>query len=213
MLKQYILPTAHYSNDDVILPITSYCIHFYALPDSIFNVTFPSLSGLEGTYVLVELREFVESGLNGSVLQSQSVKPSTDSQSLIFTLEISSFVEIVIANEGVSSTFGYNITIKELLLDGAEYVCAVNSTTTCQGTSSYKNNYILAETTPESASVYPIVTLTLFGKEKPGIRNVSLTVLAAIMITIGTVLFVICLLVFVYVCYTKINAASTWVFE
>ena len=198
-----------YSKDDIILPSTSYDIHFYAMPGSIFNVTFPSLSGLEGTYVLVELREFVESGLNGSVLQSQSVKPSTDSQSVIFTLEMSSFVEIYIANEGASGTFGYNITIKEITLDGARYICTVNSTTTCQDMSTYDNNYniILAETILESAPVYPIVTLILVGKEKTGPTsiNISFMLPAAVMITIGTgCLFIfVCLFLCVIIAHLK----------
>ena len=186
------LTNSSYSKDDIILPSTSYDIHFYALPGSIFNVTFPSLSGLDGTYVLVELREFVESGLNGSVLQSQSVKPSTGTQSVIFTLEISGFVAIFLANEGASGTFGYNITIKGVACEGAEYICTVNSTTTCNSTSVYDNNYILAETTLESATVYPIITLTIVGKEKPTLTRVNvlfLILFAVIAIIINTFIF------------------------
>ena len=194
-----------YTTGNIIIPSTPYNIHFYALSGSTFNITFSSLSGPDGTYVLVELREFVETGLNGSVLQSQSVAPSTDSQSVIFTLEISGFVEIFIASAGVSGNFGYNITIMEITLDGAEYVCTVNSTTTCHGMGVYDNNYILAETTPESVSVYPIATLTLVGKEKSGPTevNFSYIVPAAVMISVGIVLLVVCLFVFLHCQFGK----------
>ena len=186
-----------YSIGKTILPSTPYYTHFYALSGSIFYVNFSSLSGAS---VLVELREFVEPGFNGRVLQSQSVEPSTDNQSVTFTLEISGFVEIFIDSTRVSGNFEYNITIFEITLDGAEHVCTVNSTTTCHGTGVYDNNYILAETTPESASVYPIVTLTLVGKEKSGPTevNFSYIITAAVLISNGAVLCVVCLFVFLY---------------
>ena len=190
-----------YSIGNTILPSTPYYTHFYALSGSIFYVNFSSLSGPDGASVLVELREFVEPGFNGSVLQSQSVEPSTDNQSVMFTLEISGFVEIYIAScAGVSGNFEYNLTIFEITLDGAEHVCTVNSTTTCHGTGVYDNKYILAETTPESASVYPIVTLTLVGKEKSGPTevNFSYIITAAVLISNGAVLCVVCLFVFLY---------------
>lgn len=162
-----------YSSGNTILQ-DFYDIHFYALPGSTFNVTFPSLSGSDGASVLVEFREFVKLGLNGSVLESQFVKPSTDSQSVIYMLQIPGFVEVFIANEGASGTFEYNIMIKEILLEEAEYVCTINSYNTCQNTSVYVNNYLLAETTAESATVYPIITVTLVGKDKSGQTKVNL---------------------------------------
>ena len=189
-----------YNIGSTILPSIPYDIHFYALSGSILNVTFSSLSGPDDASVLVELREFVGPGSNGSVLQHESVVPSTDSQSVIFTLEISGFVEIFITSAGVSGNFGYNMTIVEILLDGAEYVCTVNSTTTCHGMGVYDNNYIMAEITPESASIYPIATLTLVGKEKlnPTEANYSFILPAAVLISNGAVLCVVCLTLFVF---------------
>ena len=136
------LTNTSYTNNDIILPDTTYSIRFHALAGSTFNVTFPSLSGSSGAYVVVELRKLVESGLNESVLLSQSVRPSTDSQSVIFTLQMPEFVELRIVNERVSGTFDYNITVKEISLEGAKCVCTVNSTSTCQSTGVYDNNYI-----------------------------------------------------------------------
>ena len=183
---------------NTILPSTPHAVHFYALSGSIFNVTFTSLSGPDNASVLVELREFVGSDLIGSILESRSVAPSTDSQSVIFTLEISGFVEIfIMASAGVSGNFEYDMTTFEITLDGAEYVCTVNSTTTCHGMGVYDNNYILAETTPESASVYPNVTLTLVGKKKLE-ANYSFILPAAVLISNGVVLCVVCLFVFLY---------------
>ena len=161
------LTNTSYTNKDIILPDTTYSIRFHALTGSTFNVTFPSLSGSSDAYVAVELRKLVESGLNNSVLLSQSVRPSTDSQSVTFTLQMPEFVELRIVNERVSGTFDYNITVKEISLEGAKYVCTVNSTSTCQSTGVYDNNYILAQTASESASVYPIIVVTLVGEEKP----------------------------------------------
>ena len=178
-----------YNSENILLPFEPYEIHFYALASSTFNVTFPLLYGSNDTYVLVELSEFVESGLNSSVLESQSLKPSTDTQSVIFTLELSSFVKIAIANEGASGTFSYSITIKKISLEGAKYVCTVNSTSTCQGMGMYDNNYILSQTTPESASVYPIISVTLVGKEKPGPMKVDvfLIIPAVVLIVVGAI--------------------------
>ena len=161
------LTNTSYTNNDIILPDTTYSIRFHALAGSTFNVTFPSLSGSSGAYVVVELRKLVESGLNESVLLSQSVRPSTDSQSVIFTLQMPEFVELRIVNERVSGTFDYNITVKEISLEGAKCVCTVNSTSTCQSTGVYDNNYILAQTVSESVSVYPIIVVTLVGEKKP----------------------------------------------
>lgn len=86
-----------YQSENINLP-DSYDIHFYALAGSTFNVTFPLLSGSDGTYILVEFRNYVGSGLNGSILYSQRVMPSTDSQSVMFTLKTTGFVELHIGN-------------------------------------------------------------------------------------------------------------------
>ena len=161
------LTNSSYTNKDIILPDTTYSIRFHAPAGSTFNVTFPSLSGSSDAYVVIELRKLVKSGLNDSVLLSQSVKPSTDSQSVTFTLQMPEFVELRIVNERVSGTFDYNITVKEISLEGAKYVCTVNSTSTCQSIGVYDNNYILAQTASESVSVYPIIMVTLVGEEKP----------------------------------------------
>ena len=88
---------------------THYTTDFYALSGSTFSVSFPSLSGSDGTYALVELRE-----INGSVLESQSVTPSNDSQSVTFMLEISGLVELHIINTGLSGAFDYDIMIREI---------------------------------------------------------------------------------------------------
>ena len=184
-----------YSSGNTILP-DSYDIHFYALPGSTFNVTFLSLSGSDGASVLVEFREFVGSGLNGSVLESQFVKPSTDSQSVIYMLQVPGFVEVFIANIGASGTFEYNIMIKEILLEEAEYVCTINSYGTCQNTSVYENNYLLAETTPKSATVYPIITVTLVGKEKSGPPRFSLPCVIAGVIAGALGIILICFGIF-----------------
>ena len=154
-----------YSSKDIILTDT-YTTDFYALAGSTFNVSFPSLSGSNSMFALVQLIE-----TNGSVLESQSVKPSNDSQSVTFTLEISGLVELRIINkfEGLNGTFDYTIMIREILLKGAEYMCTVNSRTTCKGMSVYENNYILAEMTLKRDFFTVIyVFTTLVGKEKLG---------------------------------------------
>ena len=200
-----------YSSGNTILP-DSYDIHFYALPGSTFNVTFPSLSGSDGASVLVEFREFVESGLNGSVLESQFVKPSTDSQSVIYMLQVPGFVEVFIANVGASGTFEYNIMIKEILLEEAEYVCTINSYNTCQNASVYENNYLLAETTPESATVYPIITVTLVGKDKSGPTRVNLGfVIAGVIVALLGFVLGFVLLCCVVVCYRSRQRKSVTV--
>ena len=173
----------------------SYDIHFYALAGSTFNVTFPLLSGSDGTYVLVEFRNYVR---NGSVLYSQRVMPSTDSQSVMFTLEMTGFVELLIlgSNE-VIGTFAYNYSIKEILPEEGEYVCTLNSiTTTCQGTGVYDNNYILAQTTQENASISSIiVTAALVGKKKsfPIQINSNIIVLASVILAFSGIIVVISL--------------------
>ena len=152
-----------YSSKDIILSDT-YTTDFYALAGSTFNISFPSLSGSNGTFALVQLIE-----TNGSVLESQSVKPSNNSQSVTFTLEIPGLVELRIINEGLNGTFDYTIMIREILLKGAEYICTVNSRTTCKGMSVYENNYILAEMTLKRDFFTVIyVFTTLVGKEKLG---------------------------------------------
>lgn len=152
-----------YSSKDIILSDT-YTTDFYALAGSTFNISFPSLSGSNGTFALVQLIE-----TNGSVLESQSVKPSNNSQSVTFMLEISGLVELRIINEGLNGTFDYTIMVREILLKGAEYICTVNSRTTCKGMSVYENNYILAEMTLKRDFFTVIyVFTTLVGKEKLG---------------------------------------------
>ena len=91
--------------------------------------------------------------------------------------------------------------IFEITLDGAE----PNSTTTFHGTGVYDNNYILVETTLESASVYPIATLTLVGKEKLGLTEAkySFIIPAAVFISVGIVLFVVDLFVFFHCLFGK----------
>ena len=186
---------SYQSENNIDLP-DSYDIHFYALAGSTFNVTFPLLSGSDGTYVLVEFRNYVRSGLNGSVLYSQRVMPSTDSQSVMFTLEMTGFVELHIGNSEVIGTFAYNFSIKEILPEEGEYVCTLNSiTTTCQGTGVYDNNYILAQTTQESASISSIVTVALVGKKKsfPTKINSNIIVLASVILAFSGIIVVISL--------------------
>lgn len=91
--------------------------------------------------------------------------------------------------------------IFEITLDGAE----PNSTNTCHGMGVYDNNYILVETTLESASVYPIATLTLVGKEKlgPTEAKYSFIIPAAVFISVGIVLFVVDLFVFFHCLFGK----------
>lgn len=192
-----------YSSGNIILP-DSYDIHFYALHGSTFNITFLSLSGSVDSYALVELREFLGSGLNGSVLESQSVKPSTDKQSVTLMLKVNGFVEIHIANKGVSGNFDYDIMINEISLEQSLYICTINSINTCQGTGVYEKNYILTQTTPESDSVYPVVTVTLYGrKDKPGPLNPHFFIPAVVCIVIGFVcipiVIVVCVAYFKYI--------------
>ena len=196
-----IIVSNTYSSKDIILPDTLYTTDFYALAGSTFNVSFPSLSGSNGTYALVQLRE-----TNGSVLESLSVKPSNDSQSVTFTLEISGLVELHIINKGLSGTFDYTIMIREILLGGAEYICTANSSTTCKGTSVYENNYVLAEMTMESDSIIHVHT-TLVGKEKLGpIETTRPTEALAIVFVLFSVAgllaaFVLCL----FWCYIQLS--------
>ena len=188
-----------YSSKDIILPDTSYSTRFYALAGSTFNVNFPSLTGSDGTSAVVELRQ-----IDGTVLKSQSVNPSTDSKSVTFSLEIPGLVELHVVNEGVSGTLNYNIMIKEISLGGAEYVCTVNSVNTCKGTSVYENNYILAQTTPESDST---IYITLVGKEILGpaetIRPYETIAIVLVVVGVVGLLLVISLFVLLLVCYCK----------
>lgn len=177
-----------YTSGSIILP-DSYDIHFYALHGSTFNITFSSLFGSNGSYALVELREFLGSGLNGSVIESMSVQPSPDSQLVTLTLNKTGFVAIRITSKGVSGNFDYDIMINTISLEQSLYICTIDSINTCQGTSVYENNYILIQTTPESDSIYPIVMVTLFGKKKPGLLNLNLFIPGVVLIVF---VFIIC---------------------
>lgn len=195
-----------YQREKIDLPANPYDIHFYALAGSTFNVTFPLLSGSDG-YVLVEFRNYVGSGFNSSVLHSQRIMQSSDSQSVMFTLEMTGFVELHIGNKDMIGTIDFNFSIKEILPDEGEYVCTLNSiTTTCQGMGNYDNNYILAETTPESSSISSIVTVSLIGKKKlfPTKINSNITVLASVIVAFSSIIVIISItfIVAVFCCYS-----------
>ena len=81
-------------------------------------------------------------------------------------------------------------------------LCTVNSTKAQLGV--YDNNYILAQTASESASVYPIIMVTLVGEEKPVPTEITsaynMHVPVAVILVFSAVLILIVLRAFLYFC-------------
>ena len=189
-------------SNGIILPDNMYTIQFYALTGSTLNVTFSSLTGSDSAYIWVNLREYVGPGVNGSVFKSQLIN-STMNSPVVFTVDQSTagFIDLNIANYGLSGKFSYNIITNQPSLERSRYICTLNSTcNTCQGTSVYNTNYVLAETTLDSMVN---ITVTLVGREKQGPDKVNLSYTIASFFFIGSggiiVVIIMCIIAFILV--------------
>ena len=189
-------------SNGIILPDNMYTIQFYALTGSTLNVTFSSLTGSDSAYIWVNLREYVGPGVNGSVFKSQLIN-STMNSPVVFTVDQSTagFIDLNIANYGLSGKFSYNIITNQPSLERSRYICTLNSTrNTCQGTSVYNTNYVLAETTLDSMVD---ITVTLVGREKQGPDKVNLSYTIASFFFIGSggiiVVIIMCIIAFILV--------------
>ena len=184
------------SSNNIVLPEGTYNVKFYALTGSIFNITFPLLTGSDSAYVLVNFSEYTGPEVNGRVFKSQPVMLSTNIP-VIFTVDQSTagFIELNIANYGLSGRFSYNITFNQPSLEQARYICTLNSTSnTCQGTSVNDTNYVLAET---NGRIMADVTVTLVGRRKRKINSaiaigsVTIIVLGIVLILVGIVILLL----------------------
>ena len=106
-------------------------------------------------------RRFIGSTSTGTCLASQSIGPSTKSQSIHYTTLEDGFIEFRVINEGLKGNFEYNFTVNELnssSLDHSSYQCALNLTNgICQHTTVYNSTYLLALVTldNENSQAYP----------------------------------------------------------
>ena len=174
--------------------------HLYALQGSIFEIIFPSLTGLESGNVTVEYRRFIGSTSTGTCLASQSIGPSTKSQSTHYTTLEDGFIKFRVINGGLKGSFEYNFTVNELnssSLDHSSYQCALNLTNgICQHTTVYNSTYLLALITldNENSQAYPTFNVTREGESKQDLSCKSTLVFigaAFLFITLMVMIFVL----------------------
>lgn len=186
------------SNSDIPLSDGTYDLPFYALTGSIFNITlkFPSLTGSDSAYVQVNFSDYTGPGVNGRVFKSQTVKPTNNSP-VIFSVDQSTagFIELNIANYGLTGNFSYNITVTQPSLEQAWYICTLNSThNTCHGMSVNDTTYVLAET---NLKTNRIMAVTLVGRRKRE-KNSLYLAFCSVIIALGIALVLFVIVVSVY---------------
>ena len=178
--------------------------HAYVLLGSYLEVSFSSLSGPVGGNVTVEFRHFIGSTKTGRLLMSQTVWPSLESQQVNYTANDSLFIDVWVINGGLSGSYVYNFTIKELnssLVLQSQYKCTVNATNgVCQHKSIYSTNFLLASVTLDQSQYYPTINVSLAGRVKYYLPRIP-TATTAIVVFVISVIIIIALVIIICMYY------------
>ena len=192
-------PTENYTLPQNTIPNKK---HAYVLPGSCLEVSFSPLFGLVDGNVTVEFRHFIGSIKTGSLLiTSQTVRISLESQRVNYIANDSLFIDVWVINGGLSGSYVYNFTIKELnssLVLQSQYKCTVNATNgVCQHESVYTTNFLLAAVTLDQSQYYPTINVSLASRVKyylPRIPTLITTIVAfVISVIIIIALVIICI--------------------